>query len=196
MVGIPVGAERLIIRQVASASRFLENLQLCHRDIKPENIAISDDFQTAKLLDFGVIRPHGMKAITDGTNGKIFIGTLKYSPPEFLLREEQDTPEGWRAITFYQLGAVLHDLIMRRPLFADFENPYARLVNAVQQETPKIESKVVPPALVELARYCLVKPVQTRLQLVSWEHFEKEPSTSRPWCPTSPSASPLAGGRM
>jgi len=177
LVGIPVGAERLIIRQVASASRFLENLQLCHRDIKPENIAISDDFQTAKLLDFGVIRPHGMKAITDGTNGKIFIGTLKYSPPEFLLREEQDTPEGWRAITFYQLGAVLHDLIMRRPLFADFENPYARLVNAVQQETPKIESKVVPPALVELARYCLVKPVQTRLQLVSWEHFEKEPST-------------------
>lgn len=174
---VPVGAERKIIRQIASAARFLESLQLCHRDIKPENIGISDDFKTVKLLDLGVIRPHGTKAITDGTKGRVFIGTLKYSPPEFLLREEKDTKEGWRAITFYQLGAVLHDLIMRRPLFADFEDPYARLVNAVQHETPKIESKVVPPALVELARYCLVKPALTRLQLVSWDHFEKEPLT-------------------
>lgn len=177
LVDVPVGSERRIISQVASAARFLEDLDLCHRDIKPENIVVGDNFQELKLLDFGVIRPHGTKAITDGTQGKIFIGTLKYSPPEFLLREEQDTCEGWRAITFYQLGAVLHDLIMRRSLFADFENPYARLVNAVQYETPKIESKSVSPALVELARYCLLKPVQTRLQLVSWEHFEKEPTS-------------------
>ncbi len=106
------------------------------------------------------------------------MGTLKYSPPEFLLREEQDTEAGWRAITFYQLGGVLHDLIMRRALFSDFEEPYARLVNAVQHEIPKIESKSVPPALVELARYCLLKPVKTRLQLVSWEHFEHEPVNS------------------
>ncbi len=180
LADVPVGSERLIIRQVASAARFLEGLGLCHRDIKPENIAISDDFQTVKLLDFGVIRPHGTKPITDGTHGKIFIGTLKYSPPEFLLRQEQDAPDGWRAITFYQIGAVLHDLIMRRPLFADFENPYARLVNAVQHEKPKIESKSVPPALVELARHCLVKPVATRLQIVSWEHFETEPSSGDP----------------
>ena len=178
LADVPVGSERKIIRQVASAARFLEDLGLCHRDIKPENIAVSEDFQTVKLLDLGVIRPHGTKAITDGTQGKIFIGTLKYSPPEFLLRDEQDTPEGWRAITFYQLGAVLHDLIMRRSLFADFENPYARLVNAVQHDIPKIESKSVPPALVELARYCLVKPVQTRLQLVFWDHFEKEPPSA------------------
>lgn len=177
LAGVPVGAERSIIRQLATAARFLEELGLCHRDIKPENIAVSPDFKMVKLLDFGVIRPHGTKAITDGTDGKIFIGTLKYSPPEFLLREEKDTPDGWRAITFYQLGAVLHDLIMRRPLFADFENPYARLVNAVQHEIPKIESKVVPPALVELARHCLVKPAETRLQVVSWDRFEKEPST-------------------
>jgi serine/threonine protein kinase len=175
---VPVGQERSIISQVAAAARFLEGLSLCHRDIKPENIAISVDFREVKLLDFGVLRPHGTKTITDGTQGKIFIGTLKYSPPEFLLREEQDTPEGWRAITFYQLGAVLHDLIMRRALFADYEDPYARLVNAVQHTTPKIESKSVSPALVELARYCLLKPVAMRLQLVSWEQFEKEPAVT------------------
>jgi serine/threonine protein kinase len=173
---IPVSSVRPIIAQVASAARFLEEQGICHRDIKPENVAISPDFQQAKLLDLGVIRPHSTRPLTDGTGGKIFVGTLKYSPPEFLLREEQDTPDGWRAITFYQLGGVLHDLVMRHSLFADFENPFARLVNAVQHEIPKIESQSVSPALVELTRHCLLKPAGTRLQLVSWEDFEKEPS--------------------
>ncbi len=31
---IPIGLERLIISQVASAARFLEGLAICHRDIK------------------------------------------------------------------------------------------------------------------------------------------------------------------
>jgi serine/threonine protein kinase len=177
---VPLGEERLIISQIASAARYLEELEICHRDIKPENIAVSRDFRHAKLLDLGVIKPHGAKPLTDATQAKIFIGTLKYSPPEFLLREEKQDKDGWRAITFYQLGAVLHDLIMRRPLFADFDNPYARLVNAVQHENPVIESKTVPPALVELARYCLLKPPVTRLQLVSWDQFEHEPKVGDP----------------
>ena len=171
---VPVGFERRIISQIASAVRFLEKLEICHRDIKPENIAVSSDFQKTKLLDLGVIRRHGAKSVTDGTGGKVFLGTLKYSPPEFLLREEQDSLSSWRAITFYQLGGVLHDLIMRRSLFADFENPYARLVNAVQNEVPRIESKAVSPSLVELARYCLLKPAETRLKLVTWKDFEEE----------------------
>jgi serine/threonine protein kinase len=172
---IPVGSERKIIAQVALAAQFLEGLEICHRDIKPENIAISTDFQHVKLLDLGVIRPHGTKPLTDGTGGKIFVGTLKYSPPEFLLRQEKDT-DSWRAISFYQLGGVLHDLIMRRSLFADFENPFALLVNAVQHETPRIESKAVSPALVDLARCCLLKKFEVRLQLVTWKLFEDEPS--------------------
>jgi serine/threonine protein kinase len=172
---VPLGREREIIAQVASAAHFLEGLGICHRDIKPENVAISPDFQKAKLLDLGVIKPQGTKPITDGTHAKVFVGTLKYSPPEFLLRKEADTPDGWRAITFYQLGGVLHDLIMRRSLFADFENPFAALVNAVQFTTPVIESKSVSPALVELVRECLLKKAELRLQLVSWDLFEKEP---------------------
>jgi serine/threonine protein kinase len=175
---VPVGRERDIISQVASAARFLEGLEICHRDIKPENVAISVDFRSVKLLDLGVIKPQGSKPITDASHAKIFVGTLKYSPPEFLLREEQQTPEGWRAITFYQLGAVLHDLIMRRPLFADFEQPFARLVNAVQHQTPVVDSTSVSPALVELARYCLLKPPSLRLELVKWEQFEDEPAAT------------------
>ncbi len=172
---VPTGKERSIIRQVASAARLLEKLRICHRDIKPENIAISPDFHEVKLLDLGVIRPHGCNSITDGPNGRPFVGTLKYSPPEFLLGTVEDTKEGWRALTYYQLGGVLHDLIMRRSLFAEYENPFPRLVNAIQVTKPEIESASVSPALVELARDCLLKVPSTRLRLVSWTRFSKEP---------------------
>jgi serine/threonine protein kinase len=175
LLDVPKGAERSLISQVASAAQFLEGLKICHRDIKPENIAVSNDFQKAKLLDLGVIRPHGTKPITDGTGGKIFVGTLKYSPPEFLLRTEKDSPEGWRALTFYQLGGVLHDLIMRRSLFSEYENPFAALVNAVQGAKPELDSGSVSPALVDLAGHCLLKKPELRIKLVSWADFEKEP---------------------
>ncbi len=96
---IPVSAIRRIISQVASAARFLEDRGLAHRDIKPENIAISDDFSRAVLLDLGVLLPVGASNLTD-VDQRLFIGTLRYSSPEFLLREEESTAESWRAITF------------------------------------------------------------------------------------------------
>src|SRR5690606_400695 len=109
-----------------------------------------------------------------------FVGTLRYSSPEFLLRAEQDTLEGWRAITFYQLGAVLHDLIMRRPLFAEFTEPFALLVEAVKSQRPEIHADDVPPELVLLAQNCLAKSPEARLALVSWNDFLAPPGTRRP----------------
>jgi serine/threonine protein kinase len=160
-----------ILAQLADASRFLEDHQIAHRDIKPDNIAISKDFSHATLLDLGVIRPVGIAELTDETQ-RYFIGTLRYSPPEFLLREELDTPEGWRAVTFYQLGAVLHDLIMQRRLFSDITEPYARLVQAVERDVPAVAAADVPADLVFLARNCLQKKPDLRAQLVSWNSFE------------------------
>lgn len=161
-----------VISNIASAARFLEDHDLVHRDIKPENIAISDDFSKAILLDFGVIRPLGDSSITD-QDQRPFIGTLRYSSPEFLLREEKN----WRAVTFYQLGAVLHDLLMRKPLFAEFSEPYPVLVRAVLEETPRIVGD--NPRLVQLARKALVKKPETRLELVDWNDFldDKEQET-------------------
>jgi len=167
-----------IISQAASAARFLEEKQLAHRDIKPENIAVFPDFSRAVLLDLGVLRPFGDPGLTD-EDARVFVGTLRYSSPEFLLRTESDTLEGWRAITFYQLGAVLHDLIMRRPLFREFSEPYAVLVEAVKGEQPEIYADDVPTELVLLAQNCLVKPPSARLALVSWSDFEPSSGSRR-----------------
>ncbi|MER9841830.1 protein kinase [Mesorhizobium australicum] len=70
-----------LISQVASAARFLEDLGLAHRD-KPENIAATDS-ERAILLDLGVLLPAGLSNLTDAFQGP-FIGTLRYSSPEFL----------------------------------------------------------------------------------------------------------------
>jgi serine/threonine protein kinase len=160
-----------IIHQVASAARFLEEKNLAHRDIKPENIAILPDFSRAVLLDLGVLRPIGDSDLTDD-DAKVFIGTLRYSSPEFLTRSERDTVEGWRALTFYQLGAVLHDLIMRRVLFQEFSDPFAVLVEAVKSEAPELHADDVSADLVLLAQNCLVKAPEARLNLVAWSDFE------------------------
>jgi serine/threonine-protein kinase len=164
-----------IIHQVGSAARFLEEKGLAHRDIKPENIAIFPDFSRAVLLDLGVVRPIGGSDLTD-EDARVFIGTLRYSSPEFLTRTEQDSVEGWRAVTFYQLGGVLHDLIMRRPLFQEFSDPFAVLVEAVKSEKPEVHDDVVAD-LVLLAQNCLVKAPDARLTLVSWGDFEPPPAT-------------------
>lgn len=157
-----------LLSQVASAARFLEDRNLAHRDIKPENIVVSPDFSRAVLLDLGVLRPVGLSDLTD-VNARFFIGTLRYSSPEYLLRQEEDSTEGWRALTFYQLGAVLHDMLMKRVLFEEFSEPFPILVEAVKTEIPKVISEDARAA--SLANHCLVKKPSTRLELVSWADF-------------------------
>ena len=164
---------RSVIRDVARAARYLEELKIAHRDIKPANIVVAK--RGAILLDLGVLRPIAHPGDTDDGDERTFVGTLQYSPPEFLLRVEEDSIEGWRAVTFYQLGAVLYDLIERKTIFSDFAVPYAQMVIAVLNEMPKFLARDVPIDLVHLAEKCLLKDPSARLELVSWEDFDDEP---------------------
>lgn len=170
---IPPNEVRSLVSQIASAAKFLEDSSFAHRDIKPANIGISPDRRFAKLLDFGVIRPLDLSNVTDGGDQHHFVGTLQYSPPEFLFREEQQSLEGWRAITFYQIGAVLHDLLMRKPLFSDFTDPYTRLVRAVEREVPRVDFAEADSDLRLLAQNCLAKAATQRLDTVRWEDFSQ-----------------------
>jgi serine/threonine protein kinase len=173
---VPRDSIRTIIAQIADAARYLESLNppIAHRDIKPDNIAISSDFKKAILLDLGVILPIDFKDGDPSSDEerRFFVGTLRYSPPEFLIRKEKYSVEGWRAITFYQLGAVLHDLIMKERIFEDSADPYPRLVMAVEHEIPSITAKDVSEELVLLAKNCLNKDPKIRLNYVKWSDFE------------------------
>jgi serine/threonine protein kinase len=172
LLDVPASEVRSLISQISSAAKFLEDSSFAHRDIKPENIGLSPDMKSAKLLDLGVIRPFDLSNVTDDGDQHFFIGTLQYSPPELLFREEEQSVEGWRAISFYQLGGVLHDMLMRKPLFEDFKNPYARLVRAVEREIPRIDA-VTDADLRLLAQNCLAKVARHRLDTVKWEDFSQ-----------------------
>lgn len=168
---VPDSQIALIISQIAGAARYLDKRGFAHRDIKPENIAVDASFSHATLLDLGVIRPTMGSSLTDGTAGKEFIATLRYSSPTYLFRDDDGSPESLKALTFYQLGGVLHDLIMKEELFAGRSKPWTRLVRAIQQETPRVDRDGVNPRLCILARNCLVKSDDARLAAVDWEDF-------------------------
>ncbi|XP_050437030.1 lymphokine-activated killer T-cell-originated protein kinase [Adelges cooleyi] len=75
---------------IARALKYLHSSLILHGDIKSGNILVKNNFEIAKLCDFGVSLP--LKA--DGTLHKIkgyrssYIGTPCWSAPEVLKREE------------------------------------------------------------------------------------------------------------
>ena len=171
-----------IIAKIASAAKFLEDKGLVHRDIKPSNILISEDFGGVKLLDLGVMRPistTGTSEATDHGPELPFVATAQYSSPAYLFRDNQPTERMWRALTFYQLGAVLHDLIMSRPIFEkDVRSGNKYLVAAaVLSVSPKVYAPDVPSWIIALTRNCLVKRDDHRLKRVAWESFDPNQPT-------------------
>lgn len=89
---------------------------------------------------------------------------MRYAPPEFLTREEEDSIQGWKAVNLYQIGAVLHDLIMKLELF-DNITPYSKLVISIKEDAPRITSSGFPYETVQLARDLLIKDWRKRLSI-------------------------------
>lgn len=162
-----------IIDQLAKAVAFLDGLGLVHRDIKPANIAISQDFETIKLLDFGVLR----KTKVDEGNGTDikqkhrFVATAQYSPPEYIMREE--AIESFDALNIYQIGATLHDLIMKRSIFAEEAETLNRYVlfKAILEKTPTVFNNEIPARLNSVCRASLIKDPAARVQRVTLDDF-------------------------
>lgn len=172
---IPASGIRHVLKQVASAAKYLEDRGLTHRDIKPANIMVSPDHQQAKLLDLGVVRALAEEegSLTDADGELPFVATVQYSSPEYLFRIGNVDQDFWKGLTFYQLGGVLHDMITGEPLFqknAATKNKYV-LAYAVLFENPQIPSEGTDPSLVSLARNALHKSLSVRLRRVSWADF-------------------------
>lgn len=169
---VPRDKIRGLLSQIASASMFLRELGLCHRDIKSANVFVTDDYSKATLLDLSVIRdvddPIGLG--TDHGNQLPVVATSRYSPPEYLFRLVDAGRELWHALDVYQLGGILHDLIMREPMFeSEYQinkdsNRY-RFAWVVATQDPLVSAHDVDQDLVILARRALDKDWQRRSAL-------------------------------
>lgn len=181
---VPDDEVHLLISQLVSAVRFLESRDVVHRDIKPENIHVSPDFKQLKLLDLGVARAFevadGEEAtVTDTGQTRPFVATAQYSSPEYLFRLDAPTARLWKGLNFYQIGAVLHDLIMKRPLFEEEVEMNNRWLVA-RAVLSKIPSFVDGHSnrlsnLKAIAYRCLTKDLDTRLAIVDWNDFARDP---------------------
>jgi serine/threonine-protein kinase len=177
---IPRTEIRAIVDKVARAALFLNSKDLCHRDIKAANIFISDDFSQVTLLDISVVR-NIYDPIGVGTDqgGKLpVLATARYSPPEYLFRLLGTGPQLWHALTVYQLGALIHDLIVREPLFQveyakSATNRY-RFAWIVATSRPKIEANDVDRDLIFIADLALDKDWERRSRL-RLEDFLSDP---------------------
>jgi tRNA A-37 threonylcarbamoyl transferase component Bud32 len=161
---------RSCLRCLFRAADFLDERGLCHRDIKVDNCRLRTSGELV-LLDLGVLRPIEASDLTDDVDDpktKWFLGTLRYAPPELLLRKEGPDANSWRAISIYQIGAVLYELIHGVQLFPHIREPYAELVLSVLHTTPTVMRQDVGQDLLTLTRNCLVKDPNERIQLVSW----------------------------
>ena len=151
-----------VLTILLDVSEKLLERNIAHRDIKPDNIMISAAGEIT-LMDLGVLKIVGNPSFT-GADEKQFLGTLRYASPEFLFGTEKDSTEGWRSLNLYQIGATLHDLIMKQELFHGI-SPYANVVIAVKETYPKIESKEVDQGLITLTRNLLSKSWESRLAM-------------------------------
>ena len=165
---VPRNRIRQIVDQVARAAIFLRDRGLCHRDIKAANVFISDTFEHCTLLDISVIRnvsdPIGLGTDHDGQLP--IVATARYSPPEYLFRLLEPGADLWHALNVYQLGALLHDLIMREPLFQEeykksAQNRY-RFAWIIATTNPTVTANDVDRDLVLTAQRSLDKDWQRR----------------------------------
>jgi serine/threonine-protein kinase len=108
----PAQAVRFI-EHIARALQAAHKAGLLHRDVKPSNILVDDD-DYAYLIDFGIARAVGERALT--TAGDV-IGTFFYMAPERFAGEATGAPRVDARSDIYSLACVLHECLTAEHAF-------------------------------------------------------------------------------
>jgi response regulator RpfG family c-di-GMP phosphodiesterase len=121
-----------VINQVAAALVEANRHALVHRDIKPSNIRVTPEGQ-AKLLDFGLARPHSRRLTEPGT----VIGTLDFMAPE----QASDSRTVDSRADIYGLGATLYWCLTGKVPFPEADNLAKSLSARLTQPPPSVRAQ-------------------------------------------------------
>lgn len=151
----PREAARLV-RTIAEALDYAHRLGILHLDLKPANVML-DESDEPQVADFGLARRldetlnHDLEEVS---------GTPSYMAPE------QATVKSHRlsaATDIYGLGAVLYELLCRRPPFlGDNVRETLRQVVGVEAASPRNHDLAIPEDLAAICLKCLEKQPNQR----------------------------------
>jgi tRNA A-37 threonylcarbamoyl transferase component Bud32 len=155
--------DRLVAKVGADSAAALTHAHragVVHRDVKPENILVADD-REAKLVDFGIARIAGERALT--ATGAV-VGTLAYMAPE-----QADGLRPGPAADVYSLALTLYECFCgEHPLLR--EGP-AATARAIGEPVPPLSAirPELPAALTDAIDACLdpdpeLRPLASELE--------------------------------
>jgi serine/threonine-protein kinase len=160
----PLPAARVIhlLRQTCQALREAHAIGLIHRDIKPGNVFVAQrggQYDVAKLLDFGLVKPVTEPVSTRLTQENAISGTPLFMSPE-QARGQHDL-DGRSDI--YSLGAVAYNLLTGRPPFESTSPLEVMIAHARDDVTPPSRHQAdVPADLERVILRCLAKCPEDR----------------------------------
>jgi serine/threonine-protein kinase len=155
---LPPARTARLLRQVCDALAEAHALGMLHRDIKPQNLMVrrnADGSETAKVLDFGLVKQVDADHSRDLTAGLRILGTPAYLAPERIAAPGSADPRS----DLYAVGAVAFFLLTGRKPF-EAENDLQLTHRILHEAAPRV-SAIAPdnatPALDDLVARCLAK---------------------------------------
>jgi eukaryotic-like serine/threonine-protein kinase len=161
--------------QVCAGLADVHAAGIIHRDLKPSNVYVvpkGDGQSVVKLLDFGISKFQGA-AMTRTT---AIMGSPGYMSPE-QMRSTKDVDE--RA-DIWALGAILYELLTKRPAFVAENAPMLCLkIASDEPDPPSSARKDLPPGMEEIVLTCLHKDPERRYANVAEVAHALGPFTSK-----------------
>lgn len=103
---------RAIVRELADGVHAIHCAGILHRDIKPSNVLVTPAGRVV-LLDFGLVREHGVEDHIGVTADGALLGTPMYMAPEQALGVEVGPATDW-----YAVAELLYHALVGEPPFA------------------------------------------------------------------------------